>query len=561
MGSLWMPTSVPEIPHLVEALDLSVRFADADKDALHNVSFSIRAGECLAVLGPSGSGKSTLAQALVGAIPLLISAERRGVVSWNRKNLRSGNEAAPFLAAGTGLAAVVLQDTDAQIVALTVEEELAFSLENRGLPASEIDRRLDGCLSEAPLIGLGRRDQTLVLSAGWRQRLALGAALAETPSLLVIDEPTAHLDETAAEAAFEAIAAALRSGASALLIEHRADLACTVADRILALDRNGHMIALGTPRDVLSALACLPDSAGIRLPAYMIAVEALRSNGLFEPARCPADSAELVDALRGPGQEFARKTAAGALAPKRAFTEPGIRQSPLCSLKEITLIRRGDTVLRELDFTICSGEVVGLAGRNGAGKTSLALVAAGALKPTLGSVSRQGNRPPVMVPQNPSLVFASATLALEAERRCLSWPCVADALTRMGIEADPAAHPLRHSHGELRRIALAFAFASDTSRLVILDEPTAGLDSYGMRALRHAILELEDKGCGLLLISHDLDFLGDTAGRIAVLDQGVLVASDRSDRIVYRAAAGELPLGGPPRAELAKRLGWKPCDA
>mgnify|MGYP001002978948 CR=1 FL=1 len=245
---------------LVEIDGLRVRFPGAARDAIRDLALSILPGECVAVIGPSGSGKSTLALALVGAIPNLINAESTGTIRW----LNAATQ--PPVTAGSGLAALVMQDADAQLATLTVEDEVAFALENRDFPANEIEQRIDEALASAPAHGLQRRESTLMLSAGWRQRLALASALAERPALLVIDEPTAHLDEQGAQAAIAAIRAAKAQGSACLLVEHRADLAASIADRIVALDATGTIIAEGSPDKALQDLAARPDASSLRLP-------------------------------------------------------------------------------------------------------------------------------------------------------------------------------------------------------------------------------------------------------------------------------------------------------
>lgn len=521
---------MPRKPDVVLAAEgVAVRFPRSARDAVHDVSLSLHAGERLALLGPSGSGKTTLALALLGAIPSLVPAERRGKVRWTGLDDR-------MLAAGTGIAAAVLQDTDAQLVALTVEDEIAFALENRGLAATEIDSRIDAALAHPPGAGIGRRDRTLTLSGGWRQRLALTAALAEAPGTLVIDEPVAHLDGEAAADAVAAVEAICQAGASAILVEHRIDHILHLADRVLVLGPDGRPVALGETDATLRSIAGIDGTLGLRLPPSLVVSTALAQAGLEE-----ADPRALAVAL----------SALGFDRPK-----PVVRGAPLLTIESAMVRRSGRTVLDGIDLTIREGEVVGLAGRNGAGKTTLALLAVGGLGATAGNVRRSIGGAPVYVPQNPALAFATGSLQMEATRRGLSWPDAAAAIERCGLPADPDRHPLAFSHGERRRIAIALALAAPGPRLVVLDEPASGLDGDGLAALEADIEALRAHGSAVLVIAHDLDWLAHVADRIAVIESGRIRADGHSLDILREIVVGGLPLKPPPGAMLAARLGW-----
>jgi energy-coupling factor transport system ATP-binding protein len=501
---------------------------------VREVSLSLHAGERIAIVGPSGSGKSSLALALLGAIPDLIEGERRGDVVWAGRPAR-------MPVAGSGLAAAVLQDTDAQLVALTVEDELAFALEHRGLAPAEIDRRIEAALTRPPGFGLARRDRTLTLSGGWRQRLALTAALAEEPRALIIDEPVAHLDGEAAIEAIAALDAACRHGAAALIVEHRLDHLAGLAATVLVLGADGAPRRIGPAAEVLQEAARQPDGWGLRLPM--------------------ASRVDMALARAGQGTR-PLDAALAALGFDRLRTRRDVGAT-LLALEGVSVRRGRRTILAAIDLEIGEGEVVGLIGRNGAGKTTLGLAAAEALKPVRGKLRRPAAQASLYVPQNPSLAFSTGSLRAEAARRGLDWQAAAMRIEAAGLAADPERHPLRHSHGERRRLALALALAAAGQRLCVLDEPASGLDGFGLAALTRDIDGLRQSGAGVLVIAHDLDWLASVCDRILVIEQGAIVAAGTSAEILAQAVADRLPVPAPPGAILAARLGWRneapPC--
>ncbi len=532
--------------------DLTVRFAGAARAALDRIDVDLAAGSVLGVLGPSGSGKSTLIAALLGVIPELVPATAGGTVAWG-----DGAFAPPSLAAGRAAAAVVQQDPDGALVALAVADEIAFGLESDGLPAAEIDARVAAALASGPAAGLLPDAETLALSGGWRQRLAWAAALALRRPVLLLDEPFAHLDPQAASVASDAIRTARAAGTATLLVEHRADLVAGLADQLLVLDAAGRPLLRGPAAQVLAEAAERRGACGLRLPAAVLVAAALRRAGLLPEDAHPADAAALIAALGPRCQDpaVAAVTARALDQQPRAMATPGPVR---VALGDATVRRGGTTILSGVDLTVCDGTILGIAGSNGAGKTTLGLLLAGGLRPSAGQRCAPPGPAPLVVPQNPALAFASGSLREEARRRGVDWAAAATRISAAGLPADPDRNPLRFSQGERRRLAVALAAAGGASRLILLDEPQAGLDGPSLAALTADLLALRRDGHAVVVVAHDLDWLASLADDLAILAAGRIALAGPVAEVVGRILDGTAPVPVPPGLALAAALGVVP---
>jgi energy-coupling factor transporter ATP-binding protein EcfA2 len=542
-----MPTGArPE--RALSARALGVRFAGAPRAALADVDLDVSPGEVVCVLGPSGCGKSTLLQALLGAIPDLVPAIVTGTVAWG-----SDAPGPPSIAASRFRAALVQQDSDAALVCLTVADEIAFALESRALAPATITARVGAALAEGPGQGLAPEAATLALSGGWRQRLAWAAALAEQAPVLLLDEPLAHLDPDATRSALAAIALARDRGAAIVLVEHRADLAEQVADTAVIMGRDGRVALRGPSRDVFAAVARCPDGYGLRLSPAARAAGALRSAGLFahEP------SALSVSAIRA----ALKSDAGGAQVGTIVRAALGLERQGSAGSGDVLVrlvgagVRRSEHwALQDTDVDVRAAEVLGVAGRNGAGKTTLALLLAGGLRARTGRAIRATGPTPVLVPQNPSLAFTGGDLGEEARRRGLDWTEVAARLEAAGLPTDATRNPLRFSQGERRRIALALAAAGSRPRLVVLDEPQSGLDGPSLVALTRDIGRLRDQGHGVVVVSHDLDWLAEVTDHLLIVDSGRVILQGPTSTVLDAVMTGRTPLSPPPMMMLLETL-------
>ena len=425
------------------------------------------------MLGPSGSGKSTLLAALAGVLGGEEEGEERGAL------LVDG--APPTQ--GRGRIGLVLQDPDAQQVLAKVGDDVAFGLENLGVPPAEIWPRVRGALDavglEAPL-GRGSAE----LSGGQKQRLALAGVLAMRPGLLLLDEPTANLDPGGVAEVRAAVERVVRdSGATLIVVEHRVAVWRDLVTRAIVLGADGRLLADGDTERVLDERA-----------------RELADAGVWLPGRQPL-------APRGERPGGAELLAADGLAVGR----PG-----------------GPVVARRLELAVSSGEALVIAGPNGVGKSTAALTLGGLLPPKAGAVrashelARGAASAPIRwssrelltrigsVFQNPEHQLLAATVRAELAvgPRALGLPGVEVAarvdelLARLGLDKLADANPFTLSGGQKRRLSVATALAT-RPRVLLLDEPTFGQDANTWDELVQLLRELLDEGDAVVAVSHD----------------------------------------------------------
>jgi energy-coupling factor transport system ATP-binding protein len=446
------------------------------------------------VVGPSGSGKSTLALALAGLVPRELPGEWHGRLTVGATP--TTETPPPELATRVGL---VFQDPASQLVMERVEDDVAFGLENRGWPASDMHARVPEALAEAGLAGLERRRST-TLSGGQQQRLALAGVLAPRPSVLVLDEPTANLDPPGAEA-FVARLARLRAerAATIVLVEHRVDLAWPLADRVLALGRDGRPIDFGAPDDVV-------DRSGRRMA----------DEGIWLP--------EATERRLG----VERQT---TLAPAAAG-------SPLLEAADLSFAYvPGRRVLDHVSLCVAAGERVALVGPNGSGKSTLGRLLVGLLRPDAGRVRLRGDDPGRLraaelarragyVFQDPEAQFLTTNVRDEVELGLRGnergrVPGLMDSL-RLPLESFADRSPYTLSGGEQRRLSLACVLVR-RPELLVLDEPTFGQDRLAYEGLLEILDERVEAGTAVVAATHDRRLVRDLGGRTMVLDAGRIV--------------------------------------
>jgi energy-coupling factor transport system ATP-binding protein len=408
------------------------------------LSLELEPGEVVALLGPSGSGKSTFLRALSGLVPHFHGGRFAGRVRVAGLDTRT---ARPAELAGT--VATVFQDPEEQVVMAFVENEVAFGLENLGTPPARIWPRVERALAAVGALHLhGRR--TAELSGGELQRVCLASTLALEPQLLLLDEPTSQLDPAAARLFLDAVE---RLGATVVLSEQRVGRALELATRVLYLE-HGRLLLDAPVEEARTWLAS-------ERPRW--------SGSSVDPTQGSPCPSETVLELSGVGFAY----------------------------------RGGPAVLNGAELTVARGEIVALSGTNGSGKTTLAKIAAGLLEPDAGGVRRAGRAG--YLSQDPGryvvceTALAEVALAVGGDEG-LAWTV----LERFGLGWAAQRHPRDLSSGERERLGIA-AVAVAQPDLLVLDEPTRGLDPDRKAELGRWLQDYAGGGRGVLVATHDLD--------------------------------------------------------
>jgi energy-coupling factor transport system ATP-binding protein len=492
------------------------RYPGAPAPALDGVSLRVEPGSFVVVAGESGSGKSTLLRAACGLVPHFHGGEAWGTLRVGGLDLREHGPAELSAVCGT-----VFQDPEAQVVMGGVRAEIALALEHRGDPAAAVAR---GVEEAALALGIGHllERRTDTLSGGELQRVALAAALAPRPALLVLDEPTSQLDPVAGDELVSLLRRLNEEwGTTVLLAEHRIERCLAAADRVLALDR-GRIACDAPPAEFLDWAAA--EAPGLATPAArLFSLAGLRplppsvKQARRALARLPGGRS---GGWRGdaPAAEPSQAEAAGAY---RRQDPPAARFALRRPRRAHALVFRavwhelddGPAILRGIDLAVAPGELVALMGRNGAGKSTLLGHARGLLEPTRGRVERAGDV--ALLLQNPNDYLVHERAADEAGPA---------ALARAGLAGGGERHPRDLSGGERQRLALEVALGEREWAAVCLDEPTRGMDRSRKHALSERLERIAAGGAAVVVATHDTEFAADLARRVVLMGEGVVIA-------------------------------------
>lgn len=484
------------MPEALAYDNVALRHDGATADTVGPVSLTLHKGERLLLLGPSGAGKSTLLHAATGLMPASIPGTRCGEI---RLNGRPVDDRMPAEWADT--CGYLFQDAGQTLAGFTVRDEIAFCPENRGIAPAHIPGLVAKAMARTgiPTSWADRRIATL--SGGERQLVAIAALLAQGAPVALADEPMASLAPAAARRMADLL---LAPGSTTLIVEHRVSPILDQIDRCVALGRTGHLIADGAPEDVFPGQAEALADAGISLPL------GIRLHRAFPN-------------LIGPcGAVAPRRT--GPVAAQAQNLRDALLPGPIPTGETLVTLRDADcapafgpVVLRNVSLELRAGEVLAIVGPNGAGKSTLAACLAGLLPPRAG---RRKGPPGAVAFQNPEAHFSRESVRSELASLAQDGEPVSHLLDRWGLTRAADQHPFTLSEGQKRRLALALLSETDRWPVLILDEPTAGLDGVGEAALGARIRTLAGEGRAIGVITHDLDFALSVAHRALLVDRG-----------------------------------------
>ncbi len=498
---------------------LSFAYPGAQTKALDEVSFAAEPGDFLVLCGPSGCGKTTLLRQLKPA--LTPHGVRSGTILFEGRPLEDLDLRAQSSAIG-----FVQQDPETQLVTDKVWHELAFGLESLGLETPVIRRRVAEMASFFGIQTWFHRN-TADLSGGQKQLLNLAAAMVMQPSVLILDEPTSQLDPIAAGEFVAMLGKINRElGTTILLTEHRLEEVFPLATQVVVLDR-GRVLCQGTPSQAGQALRQLNHPMFRAMPTPMRVWAATDST-----APCPVTVREGRDWLAG----YAASHPLSPLPPEpqRHYPDP-----PVISANELWFRyeKEAPDVVRGLSLTVYKGEFLALLGGNGAGKTTSLKLLAELEKPYRGELRITGTA--VLLPQNPQALFVKKTVREDLEEllrdRDLSSDArqarIARAVRLCRLEDLLDRHPYDLSGGERQRAALAKVLLLEPE-ILLLDEPTKGLDGEFKAVFGGILQTLLRQGVTILMVSHDLAFCARYAHRCALFFDGSIV-TDASPRAFF----------------------------
>ena len=497
--------------------NLSFSYPESDRKAIENISLSVREGEFIVICGRSGCGKTTLLRLLKNELAPV--GKREGEILFCGKAMDEVDARTSARRIG-----FVAQNPESQTVTDKVWHELAFGMENLGYDADEMRLRAGELANYFGINGWLYSD-TATLSGGQKQLLALAAVMTLSPKVLLLDEPTSQLDPIAASGFISTLQKINRElGMTVILSEHRLEEVFPIADRVVVMDE-GKIVCSDEPEKVCGALAKSPISAGFPSAARIF-------SGLEGRGKCPLTVRE--------GREFLSSFEKKSLP----IEEKSRPDEVAFSMKNVwqRYERNSPDILKGADIEVRRGEIFSLLGGNGSGKTTLLSVIAGVEKAYRGKITILGKNikkygaelhrgTVAMLPQDVSTVFIKNTVRDDLFDICRAVGCgkndaekkIADICAELSITEVLSRHPYDLSGGEGQRAALAKILLTEP-KILLLDEPTKGIDAFAKQTLMAILRRLSEGGVTVLIVTHDTEFAAEISDRCAMLFDGKVIS-------------------------------------
>ncbi|MBP2580269.1 energy-coupling factor transport system ATP-binding protein [Streptomyces sp. PvR006] len=530
---------------------VTVHYEDTAEPVLRDVNLTVEEGELCLVVGHTGVGKSTLLGAVNGLVPHFTGGTLYGRVTVDGRD--TADHPPRELADVVG---VVGQDPLDGFVTDTVEEELAYAMEQLAVPPATMRKRVEETLD---LLGLAdlRHRALHELSGGQQQRVAIGSVLTAHPRVLVLDEPTSALDPTAAEEVLAAVTRLVHDlGVTVLLAEHRLERVVQYADRVIHLPGDGRVVS-GPPADIFRTSSIAPP------------IVELGRTAAWSPLPL-----SIRDARRAAAP---LRTRLNGAVPPPARPTPGADRPRVLTARGITVTYQGVPAVREVDLDLRSGEITALMGRNGSGKSSLLWALQGSGPRKAGSVSvgqpgdpkapdprkvsaTEARRLVGLVPQTPTDLLYLESVEQELDQADAESGVKDDGvpartlLDRLAPGIHGTTHPRDLSEGQKLALVLAIQLAA-APRVVLLDEPTRGLDYRAKAELITIVDGLAAEGRTVVISTHDVEFVARAADRVVVMAEGDVVADGPTGEVIVAS-----PVFAPQTAKILAPLPYLTVD-
>lgn len=505
----------------LETKNLSFAYPEEKIKVLNDVSFSVEQGDFVVLCGPSGSGKSTLLRLLKQE--LAPHGEKEGDIFLENKPLLDFPPAQVVKDIG-----MVFQDPENQIVMDRVLEELIFGMENFGTSTEEMRKKVAEIVHFFGIEGLLNR-KTHELSGGQKQLVNLASVLLLEPKLLLLDEPTSQLDPVASREFIGMLQTMNEEfGITVIIAEHRLEELFAIADKALVLDKGG-ILSYDTPRHVIDFLSEYKDHA-----MYHYLPSPARLYLEYSPSKVNGDIPLSVKE----GKNWLKNV---AITHREGFLSGNhhVPMNELMNIKEVDFQYSKDTskILNDLSLSIFEGEWLSIVGANGTGKSTLLKIIAGLEKPQRGTIfykakklKKQLPKEIGYLPQNPKLFFIHDTIG--AELRYLNTlhqidngeTRIEELLSIFNLEELVHRHPYDVSGGEMQKAALTGVLLPSPN-LLLIDEPTKGLDPEAKLKLGKLLKTLQQKGLTIVMVTHDIEFAAQYSTRCAMMFQGTITTN------------------------------------